>query len=156
MRPQRRSYAGEEKSPPRESAEERGLAAAARLAAAVAAATGGRDLGGRSDAKFRLRRHSTIGCEAREARPLQAWKDPPERHPERHPERRPEPRREPQDRPERRARDVSPPARRLTRAQSARRPARLEAPARARSADPRRRYEAAFVPEVAEDSDDLQ
>lgn len=151
MRPQRRSYAGEEKSPPRrESAEERGLAAAARLAAAVAAATGGRD---GLEAKFRLRRHSAIGCEAR---PLQAWKDHNERHPERHPERRPETRQPPDPRPERRARDVSPPARRLTRAQSARRPARLEAPARARSADPRRRYEAAFVPEGAEDSDELQ
>jgi len=52
--------------------------------------------------------------------------------------------------PDARRRETSPP-RRLARAQSARRPQRLEAPARARSADPRRRYEAAFVPEGIEE-----
>lgn len=138
MRIQRRSYAGDEKSPNprRESAEERGLAAAARLAAAVAAATHG------GDPKFRLRRHSAIGCETRV--PLHAWKEPKE------PKEIKESKVESKEVPDARRRETSPP-RRLARAQSARRPQRLEAPARARSADPRRRYEAAFVPEGIED-----
>ncbi|CAJ1337683.1 unnamed protein product, partial [Effrenium voratum] len=171
----RRSLAEErpkDKSPQlrcRESAEERGLAAAARLAAAVAAATGS------GDPKFRLRRHSAIGCTRTTpghlAPPVHAWKangkeDRPER-PERpetasgYPQAREareardvretrdarDARAAPRERPQRE--DLSPPRPRLIRAQSARRPARLEPPSRARSADPRRRE--AFVPEGTEE-----
>ena len=167
----RRSLAEErpkDKSPQlrcRESAEERGLAAAARLAAAVAAATGS------GDPKFRLRRHSAIGCTRTTpghlAPPVHAWKaNGKEDRPER-PERPETASGYPQAREAREARDVretrdardarerpqredlSPPRPRLIRAQSARRPARLEPPSRARSADPRRRE--AFVPEGTED-----
>lgn len=146
----RRSYGEEKERSPqryRESAEERGLAAAARLAAAVAAATHG-------DPKFRLRRHSAIGCSPSSPQaPFHAWKEPKEKSKEtpkengrrcEHDERRDE-------RPERPERQRRASPTRPPRAQSARRPARLDPPARARSADPRRRYEAAFVPEGTEE-----
>ena len=125
----------------RESAEERGLAAAARLAAAVSAAT-------QADPKFRLRRHSALGCS-----PFLAWKDPKEEKKDLRED--PKDQKNQKEKEERRSppppRESSPPRPRLTRAQSARRPARLDVPGRARSADPRRRYEAAFVPEGTEE-----
>ena len=153
----------------RESAEERGLAAAARLAAAVAAATSHHPAPAvqahASAENFRLRRHST-GCRTAPGQPTpsvrQAWTDDRQDAKER-------PREGPQ--PEMRARetrqprvapgedaprvDTSPLRPRLARAQSARRPTRPSAPARARSADPRRRQEGAFggfVPERREAS----
>ncbi|CAE7641494.1 EMB2745 [Symbiodinium sp. CCMP2456] len=154
----------------RESAEERGLAAAARLAAAVAAATSHHPAPAvqahASAENFRLRRHST-GCRTAPGQPTpsvrQAWTDDRQDAKER-------PREGPQ--PEMRARetrqprvapgevaprvDTSPLRPRLARAQSARRPTRPSAPARARSADPRRRQEGAFggfVPERREEAD---
>ena len=153
----------------RESAEERGLAAAARLAAAVAAATSHHPAPAvqahASAENFRLRRHST-GCRTAPGQPTpsvrQAWTDDRQDAKER-------PREGPQS--EMRARetrqprvapgevaprvDTSPLRPRLARAQSARRPTRPSAPARARSADPRRRQEGAFggfVPERREAS----
>mmetsp|Transcript_60731 Transcript_60731/g.142062 ORF Transcript_60731/g.142062 Transcript_60731/m.142062 type:complete len:625 (+) Transcript_60731:68-1942(+) len=194
-------------SPPqryRESAEERGLAAAARLAAAVAAATGGPDAQARDLGKFRLRRHSAgyAGCrtapgqpapgpsgafhawkapenrEAREAREApQVARDIPQNVPQSIPrEVREAPREAPREHVRRErglGRDIPEPTQvrvapgevakprgetsplrpRLARAQSARRPTRLDPPARARSADPRRRHEAAFVPEKREEAD---
>lgn len=154
----------------RESAEERGLAAAARLAAAVAAATSHHPAPAvqahASAENFRLRRHST-GCRTAPGQPTpsvrQAWTDDRQDAKER-------PREGPQS--EMRARetrqprvapgevaprvDTSPLRPRLARAQSARRPTRPSAPARARSADPRRRQEGAFggfVPERREEAD---
>ncbi|CAE7363320.1 unnamed protein product [Symbiodinium natans] len=70
----------------RESAEERGLAAAARLAAAVAAATSHHPAQAAHahppGEKFRLRRHSAIGCRTVPGQPTppvrQAWGAPPE------------------------------------------------------------------------------
>ena len=167
----------------RESAEERGLAAAARLAAAVAAATSHHPAQAAHahppGEKFRLRRHSAIGCRTVPGQPTppvrQAWGAPPEAPKEvlkephvREPRELREPRasREPPNgynfRNE--ARDArvvpgeavprtgctSPLRPRLARAQSARRPARPPAPLRARSADPRRRQEGGFVPERRE------
>ena len=160
----------------RESAEERGLAAAARLAAAVAAATShcsspqAAQLG---DGKFRLRRHSAIGC-CRTAPgqptppPRPAWVKQPEKvesrlEPacDRAPVRQGEQTREARPRvapgeaaptaPAAPARTFEATARpRLARAQSARRPTRPAAPPRARSADPRKRREEGFVPERPE------
>ncbi|CAE7732185.1 CIPK10 [Symbiodinium pilosum] len=152
----------------RESAEERGLAAAARLAAAVAAATsncqGPQAPPGPGD-RFRLRRHSAIGCcRTAPGQPTpavrQAWKSEKEEKELKELEKRERDRAPARERCEARPRvapgEVAPrafetsPRPRLTRAQSARRPTRPSAPERARSADPRRRQEGGFVPERRE------
>ncbi|CAE7832305.1 unnamed protein product [Symbiodinium sp. CCMP2592] len=154
----------------RESAEERGLAAAARLAAAVAAATSHHPAPAvqahASAEKFRLRRHST-GCRTAPGQPTpsvrNAWTDDRQDVKERAREgqgtesemRREtrQPRIAPGEVAVAPRVDTSPLRPRLARAQSARRPTRPPAPARARSADPRRRQEGVFggfVPERRE------